>query len=107
MEPSFVNLPSLSEIYTGKVVVCDLQVQIKIAIENSLLSKLPLRDHICVFMWKKPSCDVLKSVIYFYIIYFRKQIAYTKNSGFMTVKTKADIQKLGGVFTDEEIVDDY
>jgi hypothetical protein len=24
----------------------------------------------------------------------------------MTVKTKADIQKLGGVFTDEEIVDD-
>jgi hypothetical protein len=29
------------------------------------------------------------------------------NSGFMTVKTKADIQKPGGVFTDEEIVDDY
>ena len=56
---------------------------------------------------KKPSSDVLKSVIYFYIIYFRKQIAYTKNSGFMTVKTKADIQKLGSVFTDEEIVDDY
>jgi hypothetical protein len=26
---------------------------------------------------------------------------------YMTVKTKADIQKLGGVFTDEEIVDDY
>jgi hypothetical protein len=25
----------------------------------------------------------------------------------MTVKTKADIQTLGGVFTDEEIVDDY
>ena len=24
---------------------------------------------------------------------------------YMTVKTKADIQKLGGVFTDEEIVD--
>ena len=42
-EPSFVNqnLLSLSEIYTGKVVVRDLQVQIKIAIENSLLSKLP------------------------------------------------------------------
>jgi hypothetical protein len=39
--PSFVNLFSLSEIYTGKVVVRDLQVQIKIAIENSLLSKLP------------------------------------------------------------------
>jgi hypothetical protein len=31
----------------------------------------------------------------------------SENSGFMTVKTKADIQKLGGVFTDEEIVDDY
>jgi hypothetical protein len=31
----------------------------------------------------------------------------SENSGFMTVKTKADIHKLGGVFTDEEIVDDY
>jgi hypothetical protein len=31
----------------------------------------------------------------------------SENSGFMAVKTKADIQKLGGVFTDEEIVDDY
>jgi hypothetical protein len=41
--PSFVNLFSLSEIYTGKVVVRDLQVQIKIAIENSLLSKLPYK----------------------------------------------------------------
>ena len=39
--PSFVNLLSLSEIYTGKVVVRDLQVQIKIAIETSLLSTLP------------------------------------------------------------------
>jgi hypothetical protein len=39
--PSFVNLLSLSEMYTGKVVVRDFQVQIKIAIENSLLSKLP------------------------------------------------------------------
>ena len=38
---SFVNLRSLSEISTGKVVGCDLQVQIKIAIENSFLSKLP------------------------------------------------------------------
>ena len=55
--PSFVNqnLLSLSEIYTGKVVVHDLQVQIKIVTENSLLSKLALRDHICVFMWKKPA----------------------------------------------------
>ena len=51
--PSFVNLLSLSEIYTGKVVMRDLQVQIKISTEHSLLSKLPLRDHICVFMWKK------------------------------------------------------
>jgi hypothetical protein len=38
--PSFVNLLSLSEIYTRKVVACDFQVQIKRAIENSLLSKL-------------------------------------------------------------------
>jgi hypothetical protein len=34
-------------------------------------------------------------------------VKLSENSGFMTVKTKADIQKLGGVFTDEEIVDDY
>ena len=40
MGPSFVNLLSLSEIYTRKVVACDFQVQIKRAIENSLLSKL-------------------------------------------------------------------
>ena len=40
MGPSFVNLLSLSEIYTRKVVARDFQVQIKIAIENSLLSKL-------------------------------------------------------------------
>jgi hypothetical protein len=31
----------------------------------------------------------------------------SENYGFMTVKTKADIQNLGGVFTDEEIVDAY
>jgi hypothetical protein len=31
----------------------------------------------------------------------------SENSGFMTVKAKADIQNLGGVFSDEEIVDDY
>jgi hypothetical protein len=38
---SFVNRLSFSEIYTGSVVARDLQVNIKIAIENSLLSKLP------------------------------------------------------------------
>jgi hypothetical protein len=37
--PSFVNLFSLSEIYTGNVVTHDLQVQLKIAI------KITLRDH--------------------------------------------------------------
>jgi hypothetical protein len=39
--PSFVNLLSLSEIYNGSVIMHDLQVQIKMAIENFLLSKLP------------------------------------------------------------------
>jgi hypothetical protein len=38
--PCFVNRFSFSEIYTGSVVARDLQVNIKIAIENSLLSKL-------------------------------------------------------------------
>ena len=38
--PSFVNRLSFSEIYTGSVVAHDLQVNIKIAFENSLLSKL-------------------------------------------------------------------
>ena len=36
-----VNLLSHKETYTGSVVAHDLQMQIKIAIENSLLSKLP------------------------------------------------------------------
>ena len=31
----------------------------------------------------------------------------SENSRFTIVKTKADIQKLGSVFTDDEIVDDY
>jgi hypothetical protein len=29
-------------------------------------------------------------------------VKHSENSGFMTVKIKADIQKLGGVFTDED-----
>jgi hypothetical protein len=48
--PSFVNLLSLSEIYTGKVVAHDLQVQIKIAIENSLLSKLSYETILSFFI---------------------------------------------------------
>ena len=31
----------------------------------------------------------------------------SENSGFMTVKIKADMQNLGGVFSDEEIIDDH
>ena len=50
--PSFVNLLSLSEIYTRKVVAHDLQVQIKIAIENSLLSKLSY-ETILSFLYTK------------------------------------------------------
>jgi hypothetical protein len=73
--PSFVNRFSFSEIYTGSVVARDLQVNIKIAIENSLLSKLPyetiyIRRIICQpwFVWVRGAHPLIFCVVGFFSV---------------------------------------
>ena len=75
---SVYNVVSLSEIYTGSIDARDLQVQIKIAIENSLLSKIPYETILYLQSWR---CQLW---------IWRSQMQFSLKRIFATVKSTID-----------------